>query len=409
MMSAVDRLPADSPDRRPDGATTWWPYIALIVAASVARILLFPLVSDDVQNFVIGWYQHLSRDGVDALTGEYANYNVAYLYALYVPARVLAIADPVLGIKVLSTSFDVLLAIAGAFVVVSATGRATFVDWIRPASVIYALPTVVMNSAWWGQCDAGYGAFAIFAVAAAIHRRAALSYAALGVSLAFKLQACFLLPAIGALSLFGWMPLWPWVVAPLVYLMSLMPAWGLGRPLLDLLTIYARQGETFRLLSASAPNPWTVVPEKLVSPAQYTAAVQAGLAVACGVGVAFLFRVRSALERSTSTVIVQISFASVFLFPFVLPKMHDRYFFLADVLSVLLALIDRRWIGVALGVQVGSATAYMPFLLGFWQPLMLGLVTNGLVALGLLLWLFPFLERLPWCSAAADRIRGFRI
>ena len=44
--------------------------------------------------------------------------------------------------------------------------------------------------------------------------------------------------------------------------------------------------------------------------------------------------------------------------PFLLPHMHDRYFFLADVLTLILACTDRRHIPQAALVQVASLGAY---------------------------------------------------
>jgi Gpi18-like mannosyltransferase len=374
---------------QPPLTSSFWPYGVLVVIATAVRWLLLPRVSGDLENFVIGWYEQVANRGLPALTGEFANYNVPYLYALFVPARLLDISDPVVGIKIVSTVFDCLLAWAGATTVAAATGDRSWSAWGRSAAVIYSLPTVVMNSAWWGQCDAGYAAFSLFAVAAAAQRRGVRCASMWGLSVSLKMQACFVLPALGALSLFGWMPLWPWLLAPLVYLASLMPAWTLGRPLGDLLSIYSRQGQTFSLLSASAPNPWTIVPEKLVTPKQFRFAVTAGLLLATAVGVRLLQRVRESVAKATPFFVVQLAFLSAFIFPFVLPKMHDRYFYLADILSVTLALVDRRFVWVALAVQMGSASAYMPFLIGAWQPLLVGMVTNGVVALSVIRWMFP--------------------
>ena len=47
--------------------------------------------------------------------------------------------------------------------------------------------------------------------------------------------------------------------------------------------------------------------------------------------------------------------------PYLLPRMHDRYFFLADILTVALAFVrPRLWVVAAL-FQVGSLTSYLAY------------------------------------------------
>ena len=59
---------------------------------------------------------------------------------------------------------------------------------------------------------------------------------------------------------------------------------------------------------------------------------------------------------------VSVAFITVLLVPFLLPAMHERYFYLADVLSVLYACCyPKRFYIPAIMVAV-SFFAYMPFL-----------------------------------------------
>jgi Gpi18-like mannosyltransferase len=56
---------------------------------------------------------------------------------------------------------------------------------------------------------------------------------------------------------------------------------------------------------------------------------------------------------------------SVLIVPYVLPKMHDRFFFPADVFSVLLAFYVPRLFPVPLVVCAVSFFSYFPFLFGY--------------------------------------------
>jgi Gpi18-like mannosyltransferase len=52
------------------------------------------------------------------------------------------------------------------------------------------------------------------------------------------------------------------------------------------------------------------------------------------------------------------------LIPLITPKMHERYFFPADVFSLVLVFIDPRIWPVTLLINLGSLVSYLPFLFG---------------------------------------------
>ena len=51
--------------------------------------------------------------------------------------------------------------------------------------------------------------------------------------------------------------------------------------------------------------------------------------------------------------------------PFTLPHMHDRYFFVADVVSIIYAFYSPKRVFVPLLVGAASLVSYFPFL--FWE------------------------------------------
>ena len=78
---------------------------------------------------------------------------------------------------------------------------------------------------------------------------------------------------------------------------------------------------------------------------------------------------------------------SLALTPFLLPKMHDRYFYPADVFSLVLAFfVPEAWF-VPVAYQVISLTAYTPFLIGAssWDIIPFAILINTLT-IGYLLW-----------------------
>jgi Gpi18-like mannosyltransferase len=73
--------------------------------------------------------------------------------------------------------------------------------------------------------------------------------------------------------------------------------------------------------------------------------------------------------------------------PYFLPKMHDRYFFMADVLSIVFAFYFPRYFWIPIVVQLSSLFSYTFMLRG--EP-MVSLKVLA-IALGIVVW---FLIRL---------------
>ena len=103
--------------------------------------------------------------------------------------------DPLVSVKIISCAFDVLLALMAFRLVALARPGSRWLPVIAGAMVL-GLPTVIMNSAAWGQCDAIYSSLGLAALYLLITGRAVAAWALSGLSLAFKLQAVFLLPVL---------------------------------------------------------------------------------------------------------------------------------------------------------------------------------------------------------------------
>ena len=67
-------------------------------------------------------------------------------------------------------------------------------------------------------------------------------------------------------------------------------------------------------------------------------------------------------RRLETAEIVVLATTVVLAVPFLLPEMHERYFYLADVLTVISAFCVRRYWPVAVVVTSCSLLSYAPFL-----------------------------------------------
>src|SRR5437588_4041581 len=67
-------------------------------------------------------------------------------------------------------------------------------------------------------------------------------------------------------------------------------------------------------------------------------------------------------RRMTHDILVKLALVFVLMMPFLLPEMHDRYFYLADVISLIYAFYFPDYFYVAALNQLFSLISYIPFL-----------------------------------------------
>jgi Gpi18-like mannosyltransferase len=325
-----------------------------IFLALALRLSLFDFESFDYQWALSHWYDFIvSNGGFSALGYEFGDYTPLYLYLLtlgtYLPLPKLY------AIKLISISFDLLLAFFVLLIV-----RLKYenkVVWISSFFVTLFAPTVFINSALWGQSDATYTSMLVASIYFAIRQRLNLSLLFFSIALAFKLQAVFLFPVFIVLFLKGRVPIHSFLIIPATYMISILPAWLLGRPLMELLLIYPAQAAHYKDLTLNAPTLYQWLPNDLLfeKPGLVLAALLAGLLC--------LVSWRSAVPLD-GEMIVKLSLVSVLLLPFTLPHMHERYFFAADVISIIYAFYSPKRFFIPLVVGAASLFSYFPFLFG---------------------------------------------
>jgi Gpi18-like mannosyltransferase len=225
--------------------------------------------------------------------------------------------------------------------------------------IVLFAPTIVLNSALWGQSDSIYTAFLLMCVYFLLTDNGSYAGLAYGVALAFKLQAIFLAPLLLTLAFkrrLAWKHLF-WI--PLVYLISIFPAWAAGRPLLELLRIYLDQTQSYPFLTLNAPTLYTWLPESL-----YTVLYPAGVILAASLVFLYLVAVLKSPADLSQGLILNLAMLAVLLVPFILPKMHERYFYPADLLSIAFGFFFPEHFFIPIAMSLISLFAYQPFLFG---------------------------------------------
>ncbi|MFF0011305.1 glycosyltransferase 87 family protein [Streptomyces sp. NPDC005374] len=342
----------------------------IVIVAVAVRATMYRYQSGDYELFVSRWYAYIDTNGgFSALSNtSFADYNVPYLYLLailtYLPVPVLA------GVKAISIAFDLLLAFFVHRIVAERYERRSWQPFAAAAAVLF-LPTVATNSGWWAQADSIYSSLAVGGFYFVVRRRPWWACVFFGLAVSVKLQAVFIFPFLLVLALCRWLPWRSLLAIPAVYLALDIPALLVGASPGDLLTIYARQTDSYQSLTLGAPNLYQFVTAGGDAGTLRTAAIGlTGLTVLALTAWVVLrrtgrkpLRVGWRQPELTQNRLVLLAAASVIIVPYLLPAMHERYFYLADVFSVLVAFhLPRRLWYVPVLVQTASFGAYWQYL-----------------------------------------------
>jgi Gpi18-like mannosyltransferase len=341
--------------------------IALMVCVIYSLCATF--VGPDLKTYLYPWIAHIRAAGaVDAFREPFANYTPPYLYLLAVGT--LLTDNSLVIVKVLGAASCAFAAIAVWRLV--QTGRSA----IEAAAMSLLLPTMIIDGPMLGQCDGIWVALCLLSVAAAIEGRMLAMAIWCGIAFAFKAQAAFIAPFVLTVLLQRRANIVLWIVPPAIYCVAMLPAWLIGWPASDLATIYLRQAEYFNTIGTS-PGLWAI--GAVILPRKPTDLFLIGYVA----GIIFSAMYVALLCRRTLSreQMIEAALLSALALPFLLPKMHERFTLLADLLALSLAFISpRRANGVVAAVVVGaSSTGYFAYWAAIaWLPI-IGCVVNAWV------------------------------
>jgi Gpi18-like mannosyltransferase len=374
---------------------TWWRewslIIGIVLLALMVRKYLLPIHSPDYNVYLSPWYDFIkNHGGIQALKYNFSNYNEPYLYLLVIATHLPLLK--ITAIKSISIVFDLLLALF-VYLIVKIKYNSAYLP-ILAALILLFLPTIFINSALWAQSDSIYTAFSLGGLYFLCCKKPFWSCIFFGLAFAFKLQAIFLFPLLFILWIIGEARLRYFLLIPFVYVLAIIPAYLVGRNFVDMLMLYFSQaGIPSRTLSLDAPNLFLLIP---VSPPQLMPWKHAGVMLALGVVLILSFIVLISKRKMTNEIILKLALVFALVVPFLLPEIHDRYFYLADVLSLIYAFYFPKYFYVPIVVQLCSLESYIPFLmqatvinLAYLSVLLLAVITLVVWDLMRTLWKIP--------------------
>lgn len=324
-----------------------------IILAVVIRLICVPNKSVDYKYFLDPWYEYIvTHGGFSAFKDAFYDYTPSYLYWLLIAATLLSGVPKILGIKLFAMIIDFVCAFFTYKIVKLKYPVGRMANWAFLAVMLS--PTVIYNSSLWGQCDVIYTTGLIACIYfLSIHKQipALISF---GIALSFKLQAMFLAPLL-LILLIKKRIFWFYLpIIPLVYLTFMLPAWIAGRPIKELLLVYFSQASKYKELAKNVPNLYQWIPNEF-----YNIVVPIGLLLTVFAMLVLAYIVYRSQLEITQDRLIYLATISVFFMPYILPKMHERYFYPTDILSIIFAFYFPQYRWVAISVQLASFFSYL--------------------------------------------------
>jgi Gpi18-like mannosyltransferase len=367
------------------GAEPKLPLLSLLAAALLA-FSFWPISSTDIDLSYVPWLMHMDDVGpAAALSHPFGDYTPPYYYLLGSLTPLRGFFSDITLVKLASLLATLFLSTAVLRLLLALQVH----DALQRAAYLLILPGIIFNAAVSASCDALWAAPAVLAMAAAVQHRHRSMLAWCGVALAVKAQAIFAAPFFLGLLLARRVPVGQWFIMPAALLAMYLPALLLGWPLGDLLTVYFRQAGFFERLSLNAPNIWAMVQPLTGNATDTLALLGKAATVVASAGLAAFVRHR----RPEGADLAAFAALSVMLAVGLLPHMHERYFYLADVLVFCWAVKVRTrsaW-NTAILTLTGSSLGIAAYI---WQMPSLAMA-GGAIMIAATVWLATILLARP--------------
>ena len=323
-----------------------------LVLGLVLRFAMIPNKSGDYKNFLVPWYEFIQQNsGWYALQHNFSDYAPPYLYWMVIAATLLSSLPKIFSIKLFALAIDFVASFLSYKIV--KLSKNTSVDPKLGFWLVLFAPTVMINSSLWGQCDVIYTTGLLGFIYCLCTKRFKLGYFLYGISFSFKLQTIFLSPLLVISTFQKKFKPSSLLLIPLAYLICMIPAWLLGRPLDDLIMIYFRQANQYKRLTANAPNLYQWISNDFFSMVLPIGIICTAVIVLILIGLTYRSR-----NKLTPENWVTLALLFSLVIPFFLPKMHDRYFFPADILSIIFAIYHPQFYPLPIIMQISSLISY---------------------------------------------------
>ncbi len=375
----------------------WWAMGLSALLGAFIRYSFLPLIVADMEFLLTAWYEAAAAGGIAAAAGKggisviptQSNYLPLYLYIFTAVAK-LGVPN-VVGIKYISIAFE-------AFLIGGSCLAVRFVSPSPKKSLNTAItfillcfhPLLILNASGWGQADTIYSSFSVLSVLMLMRGKNTWAMVLFGISFALKMQALFLLPLFVMVYFCEKkLSLWQFLLVPAVALLTSLPMALFGDSPFYVVSCYLGQVEIYNNPTFNHPNFYALLGEALSKKTMIQGMMSrygGALALASLGGMMAWLLTKKAKFSGQSLLL--LGAWCVLCTTFFMPRMHERYGFVGEILLLCWAVAlgkPRGYAYLLLGLlPIASAYAEYMFRNPIF-PLQVGGFLN-LALLGLLTW-----------------------
>lgn len=308
-------------------------YTTIFFISMIFRIFFINIKSDDYLLFLNNWWNKINEyGGFNSLKYTIGDYPDSYMFLLCIGTSITK--NSLIFIKVLSAIFDILIFLFGYKIIKYFSKE----DANKYSWILILLPGILVNSAILGQCDSIYTAFVLAFIYNILknHNKLALSF--LGIAISFKLQSLFIAPVILYLIATKKIKIYDLFFIILGFILPFIPTILIGKGLIENIKILMFQTSEYNYFVKSCPNIYSLF---LLNYKQINIFLKYSLAIIVGI-IAIFISLHKYKDGYNDTTFIYKSFLISTIVVFLLPSMHDRYFYLANILGIIYYIVTSR-------------------------------------------------------------------
>ncbi len=333
--------------------------LVISAAAFYMRWLNFPFESADYKYFLSIWYTDIdAAGGIAGIGNVYGNYTPAYMYLMAIMTHF-----PISGlfaIKLFSVIFDFIMAVFAGLCVLELTGKKTVA--LASYTAVLFLPSVFINSSIWAQCDSIFVCFLIMSLYFMLKGKSIPCMVFFGLAFSFKLQAIFFIPVLILASIKGKVKWWSFALAIGTFFAMGLPAVIAGMSFSDAYGVYFLQANYYSQINMNAPNLYSAILQ-LMTYVPYEGFADSLIWFTFGgVGCAMLLLYKSRFDKDDNFIWLLIAVFFAAFMPFLLPHMHERYWYLCDILALITVFCRPKYLPVSVSLLVPSLYSLSVFI-----------------------------------------------